>query len=121
MRSSFFVLALLGALGLPGAAGADSGFRCPTGRLVSVGDRMGEVLDRCGEPDAVIQRTEKRKLKHKISRWVGNVEESFIEEQEVDVPIDEWAYDMGRYAFTRYVVFENGQVINVATGHYGNK
>jgi hypothetical protein len=108
-------------LGLAGAAHADSGFRCGTGRLVSVGDRMGEVLDRCGEPDAVIQRVEKRKVKHRVTRRVGNVEESFIEEQEIEVPVDEWAYDLGRYAFVRYVVFENGQVVNVATGHYGNK
>jgi hypothetical protein len=109
------------AMAAPIAARADSGFRCPTGRLVSVGDRMGEVLGRCGEPDAVIQRVEKRKVKHRITRRVGNIEESVIEEREVDVPIDEWAYDMGRYAFTRYVVFENGQVINVVTGGYGNK
>jgi hypothetical protein len=121
MRSSLFVLAVVATLGLPSVASADNGFRCPTGRLVSVGDRMGEVLDRCGEPDAVIQRIEKRKVRHGVTRRVGNVEESIIEEEEVDVPIDEWAYDMGRYAFTRYVVFENGQVTNVATGHYGTK
>jgi hypothetical protein len=119
MRISLFVIAF--ALGLASTARADSGFRCQSGRLVSVGDRMGEVLDRCGEPDAVIQRIEKRKVKHKITRWVGDIEESVVEEQEIDVPIDEWAYDLGRYAFTRYVVFENGQVINVATGKYGTK
>jgi hypothetical protein len=121
MRISALLFAFAMALGLASTARADSGFRCGTGRLVSVGDRMGEVLDRCGEPDAVIQRVEKRKVKHKVTRRVGNVEESFIEEQEIDVPVDEWAYDLGRYVFVRYVVFENGQVVNVATGHYGNK
>ncbi len=121
MRISLFVLALVSAMGVSRAVSADSGFRCSTGRLVSVGDRMSEVLDRCGEPDAVIQRVEKRKVKHRITRRVGNVEESFVEEQEIDVPIDEWAYDLGRYAFIRYVVFENGTVVDVATGHYGNK
>jgi hypothetical protein len=106
---------------MPAAVRGDSGFRCGTGRLVSVGDRMAEVLDRCGEPDAVISRIEKRKVKHKVTRRVGNLEESVVEEREIEVPIDEWAYDMGRYAFTRFVIFENGRVVNVITGDYGNK
>jgi hypothetical protein len=121
MRILLVAIAFVAVPALSNVASADSGFRCTSGRLVSVGDRMGEVLDRCGEPDAVIQRIEKRKVRHKVTRRVGNVEESIIEEQEIDIPIDEWAYDMGRYAFTRYVIFENGQVINVATGNYGNK
>jgi hypothetical protein len=121
MRISLWLLALALALAIPAELRADSGFRCPTGRLVSVGDRAGDVLERCGEPDAVIQRIEKRKVKHKYTRRIGNVEESVIEEQEIEIPIDEWMYDMGRYAFTRYVIFENNQVINVITGDYGNK
>lgn len=108
-------------LAMPVAVCADSGFRCGTGRLVSVGDRMADVVVRCGEPDAVVQRIEKRKVKHRITRRIGNVEESFIEEEEIEVPIDEWAYDLGRHSFTRFVVFENGKVVDVATGGYGNK
>lgn len=102
-------------------ARADSGFRCATGRLVSVGDRATDVIGRCGEPDAVIQRVEKRKVKHRITRRVSNVEESIIEEREVEVPIEEWLYDMGRYALTRSVILESGQVVDVVTGSYGNK
>ncbi len=121
MRISLSFLLLAITLAIPATPWADSGFRCPTGRLVSVGDRSDEVLDRCGEPDAVIQRIEKRKVKHKVTRHIGNLEESIIEEEEIEVPIDEWMYDMGRYALTRYVVFENNQVVNVTTGKYGNK
>ena len=119
MRFSLALLLLLGTLS--GPALADSGFRCRTGRLVSLGDRMSEVLDRCGEPDAVVERIEKRKVKHKFTRRVGNVEESVSEEQEVDVPITEWTYDMGPRAFTRYVVFEASAVVNVTTGEYGRR
>jgi len=119
MRFSLALLLLLGTLS--GPALADSGFRCRTGRLVSVGDRMSDVLDRCGEPDAVFERIEKRKVKHKITRRVGNVEESVSEEQEVDVPITEWTYDMGPRAFTRYVIFEASAVVNVTTGEYGRR
>jgi hypothetical protein len=114
------VLALL-LVTLAGPALADDGFRCRTGRLVSVGDRMSDVLDRCGEPDAVVERIERRKVKHKFTRRVGNVEESVIEEQEIEIPINEWTYDMGPRAFTRYVIFEGGAVVNVATGEYGRR
>ncbi len=113
---SFFLLTLG-----PLAARADSGFRCKTGRLVSVGDRMTEVRNRCGDPDAVSTRIEKRKIKHKVSRWVNGVQESVIEEEEVEVPLDEWTYDLGPHAFIRYVLFENSAVIDVSTGSYGAK
>jgi hypothetical protein len=119
MRISLALMFLLVATVEP--ALADGGFRCRTGRLVSVGDRMSEVLDRCGEPDAAVERIEKRKVKHKITRRVGNVEESVTEEQEIEVPINEWTYDMGPRAFTRYVIFENGAVVNVVTGDYGKE
>jgi hypothetical protein len=100
---------------------ADDGFRCKTGRLVSVGDRMHEVQSRCGDPDLVTTRVEKRKVKHRYTRWVGQVQESVVEEVEVEVPLDEWTYDLGPQSFVRYVLFENGTVINVATGDYGRK
>jgi hypothetical protein len=119
MRISLGLLLLLVTLVLPASLRADSGFRCRSGRLVSVGDVMGEVRDRCGEPDVVNRRIEKRKVKHKITRRIGNVEESYIEEQEIEIPIDEWTYDMGPHSFTRYVVFENSRVIDVITGDYG--
>jgi len=100
---------------------ADGGFRCRSGRLVSVGDGMGDVRDRCGEPDFATRRIEKRTVKHRYTRRIGNVEESYIEEQEIEIPIDEWTYDLGPSSFIRYVSFENGQVIDVATGGYGRK
>ena len=121
MRRSLALLALSAALAASGPVRADTGFRCGTGRLVSLGDRAGEVLDRCGEPDAVIQRVERRKIKHRFTRWVGNVQESVVEEHEIEVPIEEWTYDLGRLALVRYVSFENGYIIHVTTGKYGTK
>ena len=120
MRRALALLALSG-LAASGPVRADTGFRCGTGRLVSLGDRAGEVLDRCGEPDAVTQRVERRKIKHRFTRWVGNVQESVVEEREIEVPIEEWTYDLGRLALVRYVSFENGYIIHVTTGKYGTK
>ena len=96
MRKLAVLVGLLWLAPLP--ARADDGFRCGNGRLVSVGDGMKQVRDR-----------------------VGNVEESVVEEREVDVLLDEWTYDLGPGAFIRYVTFESGRVIGIATGDYGRK
>jgi hypothetical protein len=103
------------------AAADDSGFRCESGRLVSRGDHMAEVRHKCGDPQFVIQRTEKRRVKHKIVRWVAGAAEEVSEEREVEVPIDEWTYDLGPERFIRFVAFEDGRVIGVRTGGYGTK
>lgn len=104
---------------MPSNANADDGFRCKSGRLVSVGDGMREVRNRCGDPDFATTRTERRKIKYRYSRWVGNIEESIVEEREVEVPVEEWTYDLGPNAFVRYVTFENGRVVGVTAGDYG--
>ncbi len=121
MRISLAFAFVLAVLMVPAVATADSGFRCANGRLVSVGDRMGDVRSRCGEPDAVSQRIERRRIKYYVTRWVGGVAETYVEEREVEVPIDEWTYDLGRQSFIRYVLFDAGQVVDVATGGYGSK
>jgi len=120
MKQKWRWLVLLALLVVPtGLAQADDGFRCGTGRLVSLGDRMSDVQNRCGDPDAVSARVERRKLKYRVSHWINGVQESVVEEREVDVPIDEWTYDLGPRAFIRYVQFENGTVTSVVTGGYG--
>jgi hypothetical protein len=119
MRRSFVLAFALAVLAMPAPSLADSGFRCANGRLVLVGDRMNEVRVRCGEPDAISQRIERRRIKQQVTRWVDNVAVTHVEEREVEVPVDEWTYDLGRNAFMRYVLFEAGRVVDVATGGYG--
>jgi hypothetical protein len=102
------------------SAQADSGFRCPGGRLVSTGDQMYEVRKKCGDPNAVAQRTEKRKIKVKVRRWISPTEhEDISEEREIEVLVDEWTYDFGSDRFIRYVAFEDARVVGVTTGGYG--
>src|SRR3954463_13932395 len=88
-------------------ARADSGFRCESGRLVYTGDHMYEVRKKCGDPDMVTQRLEKRKVTQKVRRWVGGVAEEFDEEREVDILVDEWVFDFGPERFIRIVSFED--------------
>ena len=37
------------------------------------------------------------------------------------VVIDEWTYDLGTHSLVRYLTFEQGRLLRVATGGYGNK
>jgi hypothetical protein len=119
MRQLLMAIAVAAASAAPAAA--DTTFRCESGRLARLGDRMYEVEQKCGDPDFVTQRTEKRTVKHKVRRFIGGVWEEFDEEREVDVLIDEWTYDLGPEHFVRYVSFENGRVCGIGTGNYGRK
>jgi hypothetical protein len=111
------------ALVNPTGPAADEGFRCESGRLVGVGDHMYEVQKKCGEPDFTGQRTEKRKVRVKVRAGQGQrgYFEEVTEEREVEILVDEWIYDLGPTRFIRNVLFENGRVVGVGTGGYGNR
>jgi hypothetical protein len=111
-----FVLGLVVSTIGPGAASADDGFRCDTGRLVGTGDHMAEVRNKCGEPDSAGQRVEKRTRKEKVRRWIHGAAEEFTEEREIEVVLDEWVYDFGPRRFLQIVTFENGRVVFTETG-----
>lgn len=117
-----FALALGAAVGaVSSPALADSGFRCPTGRLVLTGDRLPEVQAKCGDPDYATQRTEKRTVQVRSVRWLNGTAQEVIEEREIDILIDEWTYDMGPRRFTQSVTFENGRVAFTDTGNRGSR
>ena len=102
-------------------ASADSAFRCESGRLVSTGDHMYDVRKKCGDPDMVTQRVDKRKVSHKVLRWVAGAAEEVEEEREIEVLVDEWVFDLGPTRFIRIVSFEDSRVTCVNTGNYGSK
>ena len=98
--------------------------RCGT-KLVSSGDSLLQVQDRCGAPDAASQRTELRIVRSWIS--VPCFKESNVircgqwVEQAVTIVIDDWTYDFGPSNLIRFLTFEQGKLQRVATGGYGNK
>jgi hypothetical protein len=120
MRKGQLRLALALAAAWPATTLADGGFRCGT-RVVDVGDHMAEVQNKCGEPDFVTQRTERRTVRHTVKVRRGPVEEWVTEEIEVEVPLDEGTYDFGPNSFLRFVTFENSQIVTIRTGEYGRK
>jgi hypothetical protein len=120
-----FALALLGLTSLTSepvvsTAFAD-GMRCGT-KLVSDGDTLYEVHSRCGDPKFSVRRMEQRTVRH----WVGGpcapgaARCGGFVERTIEVQIDEWTYDFGSTQFVRYLTFEQGVLVKVDTGSYGN-
>jgi hypothetical protein len=106
-----------------GSAQAD-GMRCGR-RLVSEGDLLYEVRERCGDPDATSQRVEYRTVRAYEAgacyQEQGQVRCGRMVERTIEVVIDEWVYDRGEHKFVRYLTFEQGRLAHVRTGHYGSK
>ncbi|MEJ2655779.1 MAG: DUF2845 domain-containing protein [Desulfobacterales bacterium] len=89
--------------------------RCQ-GSLVSIGDTAVQVLEKCGKPD-------------KIDRWKefhnGSMTQiydyktgRYIAPKEVPNPthMERWTYNLGEHRFTRYLYFQNGELIRIETG-----
>ena len=86
--------------------------------IVSTGDRIYDVLRKCGEPAHTEVWAEER-----IRRDFGYLFEenqhrlpSFIREL---VTIEEWEYNFGPQRFLRYLRFENGRLTKISLGDYG--
>ena len=104
----------------PTLAAAD-GMRCGN-KLVSDGDTTYDVHSRCGEPQGKTKRVELRTVR----AWVGapcvsgDARCGRAVERTVEVQIEEWIYDFGPTKFIHYVTFEDGRLLRVVTGGYGN-
>lgn len=92
------------------AAYAD--LRCNT-RLVMTGDSMDEVLDKCGEPKRIFNKSIVTRQAHQGNRYYH---ESIAEQISVDV----WVYKPGKGQFSRSVVFAAGEVIDIKRGERVN-
>jgi hypothetical protein len=100
------------------------GFRCDS-RLVDEGDSSMEVRSHCGDPDEARHRVESRV----ISRWVNTtcMKEngpgvcSVLVQDVISVAVDEWTYDFGPDRFIQFLTFEQGKLVNIESGAYGNR
>lgn len=118
------VVGVLGAgLLLSASARADS-LACNS-RIVSTGDSRYEVKAVCGDPDDKVERIEYRTLsgrvardcKHDGSKVVCSSTRGIV----VEVVVEEWVYDFGRNRFIEYLTFEQGHLMTVRSGSYGQK
>jgi hypothetical protein len=120
---SGFAGALMLLAGLSSSGDAEA-MRCGN-RLVSTGDSTYKVRSICGEPDDAQQRVELRTVRHRVRKpCVVDDKKTFCEgfvERIIEVVIEEWIYDLGRNYFVRYLTFEQGRLVHIDTGHYGQK
>ena len=107
-----FALALaLGSSWPVERARADT-MRCGN-KLVSTGDLLYDVRGRCGEPTFARQHVEYRT----VSGWGPGVGAA----RTIEVVIDEWTYDFGPRQFVQHLIFEQGRLVSVVSGHRGQK
>jgi hypothetical protein len=114
MRTRTWFLAGLVALAVGsvgGVARADETMRCPSGRLVRVGDRLLELAQTCGAPDHTDRRTALREIARGLRAGTRTDEERLV----VEVRIEEWLYDLGPGRLLRRLVFENGRLARIDT------
>lgn len=98
--------------------------RCDKG-IVSHGDRLFDILMKCGEPTYRSIKYEKR-IKRDFYRNLFPPQdlresEKYREPLFVDelVEVEEWVYNLGSLQFVRYLTFENGILVNIELGGYG--
>jgi hypothetical protein len=107
-----FLLALcLGGVLYASAARADT-MRCGN-KLIATGDTLYDVRGRCGEPAFATRRVEYRT----VSGFAPGVGAS----RTFEVQIDEWTYDFGPQKFVQHLIFEQGYLVRVISGHRGQR
>ena len=99
---------------------AEEGFRCKSGRIVSLGDRSYDVRTRCGDPDDKSERMERRRVGVRVRNALRPLAGDLEEHRYIDVKIEEWTYDSGKNRLIRVLSFEDGRLIQVATSKRGN-
>lgn len=77
-------------------------------KLVTTGDTKAEVIIKCGAPA----------WKDNWSDLVIN-NANAVDEFRVSVDRERWVYNFGPNSFLRFLLFENGRLIDISTGDYG--
>ena len=108
MQTAIYCIVLALVLPSEAASASSSGsLRCGND-LVSVGNTKAEVIIKCGAPDWKDDWT---------NEIINNV--NTADELRVSVDRERWVYNFGPNSFLRFLLFENGRLINISTGGYG--
>ena len=92
-------------------------------KIIKVNTSQDVVLQNCGDPASVNEWEEER-----LMRGSGRVEMPRGTTPTMAVPlktiihvkVQEWTYDFGPNHLRRILRFENGKLIDIKTGNYGN-
>lgn len=103
------LLLCLVALSSPVCADQRESLIC-RGGLVTIGDTVGEVISKCGEPTYSSTRNDKRIEADSRYSWDRTV---------TTIRVDDWIYNFGPNQFQYQVIFENGRVTRFDSLGYG--
>ncbi len=85
-------------------------------RLVDVGDASARVLDLCGEPAELVQRTEQRSVVVSQQAPDGSIVSYTLTQS---VVVESWLYDFGPQRFMQRLIFEDGVLRRIEALSYG--
>lgn len=109
VMGSFIILLCVIALSSPVWADQRESLIC-RGGLVTIGDTVGEVISKCGEPTYSSSRNDKRiEADSRYSR----------DRTVTTIRVDDWIYNFGPNQFQYQVIFENGRAARFESLGYG--
>ncbi len=107
-------MGLLACLGVAALAAAPAhAFRCGS-QLVHDGDSRAAVAAKCGEPTEISRSA----ILRKPVFWVGG-RRYHVSGDFVEIPVEQWLYNLGPRKLMRRVRFEDGLVVEIETLGYG--
>lgn len=104
------VIVLLGAALHGSALSVETGTMMCKGGIVSIGDTVGDLLSKCGQPVYTTQREQKR-----VEEGARGSRERFV----TTTAIDDWLFNFGPNQFQYQVLLANGRVARIESLGYG--
>jgi hypothetical protein len=100
-------LLFLAAFDGSASAATSKTLRCGN-RLASLGDNKAEVLIKCGSPAWK-------------DDWTDQIitNPNSVDASRLSIDRERWVYNFGHNSFLRFLLFENGRLVDIATGGYG--
>ena len=83
-------------------------YRCAD-KIISAGDRSGDLLLKCGEPDG------KQSYAEEIIETIDK-----DSKRKTMITVEEWTYNLGPDRFMRIFTLRDGKVVDVRSGGYGS-
>jgi len=104
------------------ASSQAEGLRCGE-KLAGTGASLYEVRAKCGDPDDAQHSIETRTVPQKVLAPCANGARlcEVVVYQSVQIAIDRWTYDFGSNRFLEFALFEQGSLMRVTKGPYGQK
>ena len=103
--------------------GGAHAFQCD-GKVISKRNTTFEVLRKCGEPDYIDRWEEERAVRgygrSEMPRSGGIPETQVPIVSVIHVQVEKWSYNFGPNKFMQVLRFENGKLVDIATGTYGD-